>query len=286
MKTIDALFAVGFGLLLLTPPVSADLVLNHPVVAGGGVSRASQLWQDPGPNGNDLDGDAVCFADFTLPWQTTVDHIEWWGSGAYELGFQIEIWKQDPGTIAYQPVGVFYYGGDHTVRPEARFRVTPAEYSSTTEGTLTHFTLNLSSPIALAANSTNNPRWFICVIGLTAQAYYTFDWAQGSAEVPQTFQFIRGGYSGGGPLFRRLGDARALIVSGVVDTPPEVRILQVDSRTVEISWDAAKSGYQLLTSPTLPVVNWETVTQIPSLFNGRFVVTLPMETKGYFQLVK
>ena len=59
MKTIDALFAFGFGLLVLTSTVSADLVVNHPAVAGGGVSRDSQLWQDPGPNGNDLDGDAV-----------------------------------------------------------------------------------------------------------------------------------------------------------------------------------------------------------------------------------
>lgn len=121
MKTIDALFAFGFGLLVLTSTVSADLVVNHPAVAGGGVSRASQLWQDPGPNGNDLDGDAVCFADFTLPWRTSIDHIEWWGSGACELGFQIEIWKQDPGTIAYQPVGVFpfppFYGPPLVVCP-------------------------------------------------------------------------------------------------------------------------------------------------------------------------
>jgi hypothetical protein len=45
-----------------------------------------------------------------------------------------------------------------TVRPEARFRVTPADYLTATEGALTHFTLDLPAPIQLAANNAANPR--------------------------------------------------------------------------------------------------------------------------------
>jgi phosphate/sulfate permease len=56
---------------------AANFVSQNPV-SGGGVSRWSQLWQDPSPAGNDLDSDAVCWADFTLSSASTIDHMEWW----------------------------------------------------------------------------------------------------------------------------------------------------------------------------------------------------------------
>ena len=187
--------------------VSATVLVNQQ--PGTGTARWSQLWQDPGPNGNDLDGDSVCWADFTLSAQTTINHIEWWGVGACELGFRIEFWKQDPGTIAYQPLGVFYYGGDHTVHPDARFDTTAYTTGSGPGGTF-HYVLDLASPVTLPANDATNPRWFVAIIGLTHQAYYTWNWSQGNGGSTRSYQFTRGS----GPQFRSLPEGRAWEMEG------------------------------------------------------------------------
>jgi len=195
--------AVGLG-------ASAQVVVSQPAVSGGGISRWSQLWQDPGPNGNDLDSDSVCWADFTLAAGASINHIEWWGVGACELGFRIEVWEQDSRTIAYQPMGAFYYGGDHTVQPAARFTTT-AYTVSPGPGAINHYTLDLAAPITLAANDAGNPRWFISVIGLTQQAFYTWDWSQGVAGAGgsnRTYQWVRGLHT-----FRSLGEGRAMVLA-------------------------------------------------------------------------
>ncbi len=189
-----------------TPALAQTVLVNQTPVSGGGVSRSSQLWQDPGPNGNDLDSDAVCWADFTLTSAATIDHMEWWGTGACELGFRIEFWRQDPNTIAYQPLGVFYYGGDHTVQPERRFDTT--SYTTTAgPGGISHYSLDLTSPVTLAANDASNVRWFVAIIGLTHQAYVPWNWAQGTGGTGHTYQFVRGLHT-----FRSLGEGRALLL--------------------------------------------------------------------------
>jgi hypothetical protein len=200
-----AAFTAGIA---LTAAAGAQIITNQQPVSGGGISRWSQLWQDPGPNGNDLDGDSVCWADFTLSAPASIDHIEWWGAGACELGFQIEFWRQDPGTIAYQPLGLFYYGGVHTVIPEARFR-TNDQAALPGPGGITHYVLDLAAPVTLPANDASNPRWFIAIIGLTGRAYFTWNWAQGTGGSTRTFQFVRGD----GHTFRSLGEGRALVLS-------------------------------------------------------------------------
>ena len=199
--------------------VSASVISNQQPVSGGGVARSSQLWQDPSPAGNDLDGDAVCWEDFTLAAAASINHLEWWGTGACELGFRIQVWKQDPGTIAYQPYGVFYYGGNSSIQPQAAFD-TAAAAVSPGPGGINHYTLDLSTPINLAANDSVNPRWFISVIGLTHQAYYTWNWAQGTGGSSRTFQFIRGGSPAGGNWFVSLPEGRAMVISGTVQSPP------------------------------------------------------------------
>ncbi len=195
--------------------VAGDLVNQQPV-SGGGVSRWSQLWQDPS-GGNNLDGDSVCWEDFVLTAPATINRIEWWGNGACEMGFRIEFWRQDPNTVAYQPLGVFYYGyvgqGEPPVQPEpGSINQTTAYTTSGGPGGLTHYTLNLTTPVSLAANNSVNPRWFIAIIGLTQQAYYTWNWAQNVSGSTRTFQFIRGGSAGGGNLFRVLPEGRALVL--------------------------------------------------------------------------
>ncbi len=141
--------------LALPTLASAQIIASYQPVSGGGVSRASQLWQDPGPNGNDLDGDAVCWTEFVLTAPASINHIEWWGTGASELGFQIEFWPQDPNTIAYQPLGVFYYGGNHNIRPTARFQTT--SYTTTAgPGGILHHSLDLATPVLLPPNDAGN----------------------------------------------------------------------------------------------------------------------------------
>ncbi len=207
--------AVWVASLATAAGASGVTVCNQQPVSGGGVARSSQLWQDPGPNGNDLNSDAVCWADFTIAAPTSIERIEWWGTGAAELGFRIEFWPQDPGTIAYQPYGVFYYGGNDSIEPTARFDTT----SYSTEpgpGGILHHVINLTTPVMLSANDPGNPRWFIAIIGLTRQVYATWNWSQGTGT-GHTFQFNRGE----GPRFRSLGDGRALVLSGSAVCPAD-----------------------------------------------------------------
>lgn len=65
-------------LAMCWPAMAQTTLVSQTPVSGGGISRWSQLWQDPGPNGNDLDGDSVCWADFTLTTAAIINHMEWW----------------------------------------------------------------------------------------------------------------------------------------------------------------------------------------------------------------
>lgn len=200
---MHALRSISLCLAIMSSPALAQPVISYPPSPGGGTPRASQLWQDPGPNGNDLDSDAVCWQGFVLQAPTHISRIDWWGNGASELGFRIQVWKQDPGTIAYQPLAVFFYAGtDDGVQPD--FTLDTNAYTATVEGTLTHYTLNLPTPISLPANDAANPRWFFSVIGLTRQAFVNWNWSQ-SPATPGTFYWIRGAH-----MFFSIGNARAL----------------------------------------------------------------------------
>lgn len=201
---------LGVSAVLALVSNSQGVVLVSQQPGGGSVARASQLWQDPGPNGNDLDSDAICWEDFVFSALQSINHIEWWGAGACELGFRIEVWRQDPGTIAYQPLAVFDAQGGGNVTPEARFVVTPSDYtvSAGPNGT-THFSLDLATPISLPANDAANPRWFIGIIGYTHQAFYTWNWSQGIGGSNRTFQWQR---ADGGRFFS-LPEGRALVLA-------------------------------------------------------------------------
>lgn len=242
------LFGMPLGMLLLLPNwVVAVTLTNQVPVSGGGVSRWSQLWQDPSPQGNDLDSDAVSWQDFTLARSTAITHMEWWGTGASELGFKIEYWRQDPGTIAYQPLGVFYYGGGPTVIPEAMFVVTPTDYTvSPGPGGLSHFVLDLPNPVNLAANDASNPRWFVGVIGLTHQAFVPWNWSQGIGPSHRSYQFLRAD----GHTFRPLPEGRALLladnrVSGDFNADGSYDCGDVDPLVADIAAGNNTAGFDL-----------------------------------------
>lgn len=192
--------------------------------ASGGTLRWSKLWIDTSGQGNNLDGDAICYEDFTLAAQSQINHLEWWGTGASDQGFRIEFWKQDPGTTAYQPLGVFRESG---ALPEAAFNTTG--YTSGADGSgTTHFSLDLASPVTLAANDASNPRWFVAIVGLTTAPYAEWNWAQGLGGSNRTFQFIRGGSPAGGDWFTALPEGRALVLSGApVPEPAAIAALGI-----------------------------------------------------------
>ena len=95
VSTMDRQVISVCALLVLAAPSCAATLVSQSPVSGGGVTRWSQLWQDPGPDGNNLDSDAICWEDFSAAWPVTIERLEWWGTGACELGFQVEFWKQD-----------------------------------------------------------------------------------------------------------------------------------------------------------------------------------------------
>jgi len=209
-------------ILLLSAHSIAATIISQSPVTGGGNMRWSKLWIDPSPAGNNMDGDAICYDDFVLSKTTSINHIEWWGDAKPDLGFQIEFWKQDPGTNAYQPNGVYREQG---AQPEAVFTTTGFTTSTDPSGT-THYSLNLANPITLAANDTTNPRWFAAIIGLTDVSGLEWNWAQGVDSANNSFQFIRGG-NNGGDLFRTLQDGRAFLLADPtpVSTVPEASSL-------------------------------------------------------------
>ena len=273
------------GILLSLPLAGPGAVLvSRSPALGGGVSRWSQLWQDPGPGGNDLDSDAICWADFNLQSPTTITHLEWWGTGACELGFQIEFWPQDPGTIAYQPLAVFDRGpGPSPVTPTARFVAAPEDYATNNlpDG-LTHFSLDLATPVALEANDTANPRWFIGIIGLTHQAYATWNWSQSSVGNSRTYQWYRGDAN----RFRSLGDGRALLLADATpDLPPRMNIAMTSTNSLLISWPASAIGFVLQENTSFVTTNWSDVTNKVSDVSGESCVAISLSpTNCYYRL--
>ncbi len=195
-------------LLAIGANAVAQNYVSQPPLPNGGVFRWSQLWIDPSPAGNDLDSDAICYSGFTLNQNATIKRLDWWGKGAHELGFQLEIWRQDPGTIAYQPLGVFREQGAH---PD--WELTTNNYHTEAFGNFLHHWIDLPNPVQLAANNSSNPRWFFSVIANTGVPYATWDWAQ-ATNGTGTFYWIRGQH-----MFFLVGDPRAFKITG--DPVPE-----------------------------------------------------------------
>lgn len=77
-------------------------------------------------------------------------------------------------------------------------------------GGLTHYSLEIPAPFTLEANSGVNPRWFIGVVGLSAQYQAAWKWARGTGGSNKTFRWLHGS---GGPVFQSLGEGRALVVA-------------------------------------------------------------------------
>lgn len=183
----------------------ANTFSNQQPATNGGITRWSTLWVDP-TGQNDLDSDSMCFEDFLLSGPAQINHLEWWGDSIPNKGFQLEVWKQDPGTVAYQPYAVWRGAGG---LPNWHKTITIFNSSWDSRG-MYHFTYDLTTPFNLAANDSTNPRWFLAVIGLTDVAFLEWNWSQGLGGSTQTMQWIRGG----GNRWYHLAEGRAMVIGG------------------------------------------------------------------------
>jgi hypothetical protein len=191
-------------LAVLAIEADAVILVSQVPPQGGGTGRWSKMWVDPFGD-NDYDSDAICYEDFVLAQQTTIEHIEWWGDAPPGLGFTIEFWRQDPGTIAYQPLAVFRNAG---ALAEAEF--TTLGYSSNPDLGKWHYSLDLAQGVTLDANNAANPRWFIAIYALDNSAPLLWSWSQGLGGSNRTFQWIRAD----GNQFHVLGEGRGLVLGG------------------------------------------------------------------------
>jgi hypothetical protein len=127
----------------------------------------------------------------------------------------------------------------------------------------------------------SNPRWFIGIIGLTRQAFVTWNWSQGLGGSTRTFQFVRGGYDGGGNAFRALPEGRALVLSGTLPEPPRLDLTLLNGQ-IQITWSTNQTGYALESVPTLPATNWLAITNPITVSGTQFVVTVDTNQPGQF----
>lgn len=207
------------------------------------------------------------------------------GHGRVRTWFQIEFWPQDPGTIAYQPLAVFDRSpGPSPVTPTARFIVEPADYTidATPDG-LTHFSLDLAAPVALAANDSSNPRWFIGVIGRT-HAYATWNSSQGTGGSTRTFQWNRGDANN----FRSLGDGRALVLADAGPEPLPQLNISASSNGALVSWSTNAVGFVLQENFDCASGNWANVTNAVSVVDGEYCVAVPIfpTRNNFFRLIR
>jgi hypothetical protein len=165
---------------LLASTASAQIeVFDQPMIANGGVAWASQLWIDPGGD-NDLDSDAIAYENFTLDAPATVTRVRWWGQVSPTLGFEIQFFNQDPGTVAMQP---------DLFRPEGGPLIDEIHTATWIggSGTWQHYEVTLDTPLSFDANT----RYFVAVIGRTPIPFATWLWAEGGGVIDGTFYWMR-----------------------------------------------------------------------------------------------
>ena len=189
--------ALAFGLLAAS--ACADSVLySQPMTAGGGVARASQLWQDPSGQ-NDSDNDAIAWENFTLAQNSQVTQVKWWGAAPLAQGFRISFFNQDPNTVALQP-DIFAPGSGPI------YTQTVTNYTMQGDGSgMYKFTATLNTPVTFQGGV----RYFVSVVGLTPLSYVSWGWAQGTGSAGGTFWWQRGAH-----MYFHLGDERALELMG------------------------------------------------------------------------
>lgn len=140
--------------------------------------------------------------------------------------------------------------------------------------------------MALEANSPTNSRWFIGIIGLTHQTYVTWNWSQTSVAGTRTFQWVRGGFDGGGYAFRSFGEGRALVLEEIVQQPPQLDVTLLDGQ-IEVRWSTSHADSILESASVLGTTNWSAVTNDVFVVGEEFSVVLDAtETSAFFRLRK
>ena len=187
--SIPAILLLSLSALAQTP------AYIQPMAPNGGILRPSQMWIDPSGQ-NDSDTDAQAWEDFQLPQTTTITRVRWWGETAPTLGFTIEFWNQDPGTIAVQPD---LFSGAFSEDIYTSFTQTSAG------GSMYQFDVTLVTPLQFDGLT----RYFVSVVGLTPIPYATWNWAASPIGPNGTFWWQRGLH-----MYFHLPESRAMGLDG------------------------------------------------------------------------
>jgi hypothetical protein len=135
--------------------------------------------------------------------------------------------------------------------------------------------------VALGANDAANPRWFIGIIGLTAQPFVTWNWAQGVGGSSLTYQFLRAD----GRSYQSLPEGRALVLRGIV--PPRLTIAMLGPDQMVIGWETNDVAYVLEAASHLLTASWAPVTNSVAITGRQFSVNVEtVESSRFFHLRK
>jgi hypothetical protein len=73
----------------------------------------------------------------------------------------------------------------------------------------------------------------------------------------------------------------------VASLAPTLAISLVDSKSAQLSWPAASTGYVLQATAVLPAISWTNVAQAPQAISNRFQVVVPAtEPVRFFRLMQ
>jgi hypothetical protein len=197
MTRTHALIGIVASLAASASVLADSLLYSQPLWNNGGTVRMSQLWQDPTEQ-NDSDNDAIAWENFTLPHDSTITQVRWWGQSPPPNGFLIEFFRQDPNTVAVQP-DIF---GANSEPIYSQFVPAPAVQGA---GSMYQFTATLDQGVSLPGGT----RYFVSIVGLMPVPYTSWGWAQGSNGVSGTFWWQRGAH-----MYFQVGDDRALELYG------------------------------------------------------------------------
>ncbi|RMH26546.1 MAG: hypothetical protein D6692_09010 [Planctomycetota bacterium] len=164
-----------------------------------GTARQSQLWVDPSGQ-NDSDTDAIAWEDFTLAADGSVTAVRVWGQVIPQHGFRVRFYEQDPNTIAMQPD--MFRPGSGPIRSETHATASLVG----TSGGWYQYEIALNSPLALLGDT----RYFVSVVGLTAQPFQEWRWAAGGGVNTGTFYWARSDTN----MYRMMPENRGMSLLG------------------------------------------------------------------------
>ncbi|MCY3003656.1 MAG: hypothetical protein NTV21_17810 [Planctomycetota bacterium] len=166
MKVLN--FAVTLLALASTAAAQTSLY-QQPATPGGGNHYKSTVWIHT--SGADFENDAIAWDDFELPTDQLVTRVRWTGTDSLAMGFQIEIYHEDPlSSVADPDLAVSDQPpiSSQTVASYSQVQVFSGAYS------LYEYEADLPTPIFCAANT----RYHLSIFARAPTTAINWSWSQ------------------------------------------------------------------------------------------------------------